>query len=220
MHVSYSDQKLLYCLYFYYYLFLFCRIEPIRDNVRGNGVHSTQQFIDNRNHQNTSTSRDIRDPQNSKNTSQRTNSGRIVKPRKEMKESDHHGFTTKTRQFRLVTNDKQKVLPPRNHQSKEETPTKVPSAENKSSNTIQEIEKEMNKLSVNGVYKGNKYNSPQNNQQRQASVPPRLQNEQKGSKRYSSMRQRSLPEANTPPAVPTYQHAGYYPNGRLIKLIL
>lgn len=77
---------------------------------------------------------------------------------------------------------------------------------------IQELEKEVQKLTVDGQYKGgNKFN----NNQRQGSVPPRLQTEQKGSKRYSSMRQRSLPEANTPPAMPNYSHpTTFYPNGK------
>lgn len=147
--------------------------------------------------------------------SQRTNSGRVVKPRKEFKDSELLGFTTKTRQFRQAKNDNQKVLPARNNQPKEETSNKLQSTESDSTNTVQEIDKEMNKLSINGVYKGNKANNQPNNQQRQGSVPPRLQNEQKGPKRYSSMRQRSLPETNTPPAVQTYQHTGYYPTGKL-----
>lgn len=171
--------------------------------------------MDNKNYQNISASNDIKDI-NNKNASQRTNSGRVVKPRKEITESDHRGFTTKTRQLRPVKNDKQKVLPPRNQQTKEENPNKMQSYENSTgSNAVQELEKNINKLSINEGHKNNKTNNPQNNQQRQNSVPPRLQNEQKGSKRYSSMRQRSLPETNTPPAVQTYQH-GYYPNGKFI----
>lgn len=46
---------------------------------------------------------------------------------------------------------------------------------------------------------------------RQTSVPPRLQAEQRGSKRYSSLRQRSLPET----AAPAFgQHTGYYQAGK------
>lgn len=204
-------------------LFSIYRSEPIREN----SIPSAE-FVSSRNQQNSAV-RD-KDMQNNKNSSQRTNSGRVVKPRnKEIKESDHRGFTTKTRQLRAVKNDQQKVLPPR--KSQQQPKAEAQHMENKGDNTIQEIEKEMNKLSVNGVYKGSKYNSnnpqaQQPQQQRQASVPPRLQNEQKGSKRYSSMRQRSLPEANTPPAVTTYQHASYYPNGEyhfnstLLKILI
>lgn len=173
---------------------------------------------DNRNYQNISVSNHIKDTHNNKNASQRNTSGRVVKPRKEL-ESEHRGFTTKTRQLRPVKNEKQKVLPPRIHQSREITPSKSKSIEKDTSGSIQELEKDINKLTINGVYKGNKGNNQQNNQQRQGSVPPRLQNEQKGSKRYSSMRQRSLPEANTPPAVQSYQHGGYYPAGELIIFV-
>lgn len=170
--------------------------------------------MDNKSYQNTTN--DAKDF-NNKNASQRTNVGRVVRSKKEIKESDHRGFTTKTRQLRPVKNDKQKILPPRNQQPKEEHSNKMQSYENSSGNSaVQELEKSINKLSINGGHKSNNANNLQNNQQRQTSVPPRLQNEQKGSKRYSSMRQRSLPEANTPPAVQTYPHSGYYPNGKYI----
>lgn len=187
-------------------------------------ITTTQFVAANRNQQITSAPRNIvKDISTNKISAQRTNLGRVVKPRKDIKDSDHGGFTTKTRQMRPVKIEKQQVLPPRNQEQspKEEIPIKAQSFENKSNNSIQEIEKEMNKLSINGVYKGSKHNNnQQNSQQRQASVPPRLQNEPKGSKRYSSMRQRSLPEANTPPGVAPYQHATYYPNGKFHNFFL
>lgn len=58
---------------------------------------------------------------------------------------------------------------------------------------IQEVENEMSNISLQdggyGSGRGGKFSGP-----RQVSVPPRLQAEQRGSKRYSSLRQRSLPE--------------------------
>ncbi|KAJ8949523.1 hypothetical protein NQ314_008220 [Rhamnusium bicolor] len=138
---------------------------------------------------------------NNKTNQQRVSTARIVKPKKEIKDSDYRGFTTKTRQQRNIKIDQQKVLPPRN-QSKDDF---IQTQNFTNKNSIQDIEKDMSKLSVDNSYKGVKHN------QRQCSVPPRLQSEQKGSKRYSSMRQRSLPEANTPP-VPNYQHTSFYPN--------
>lgn len=82
---------------------------------------------------------------------------------------------------------------------------------------MQELEKDMGKLNVQegtSHGKGGKQHAA-NNAQRQGSVPPRLQSEQKGSsKRYSSMRQRSLPESATPPNYPT----SFYPNGELHRI--
>lgn len=76
---------------------------------------------------------------------------------------------------------------------------------------MQELERDMGKMSVQegGGGVGFKSNQKHNNQ-RQGSMPPRLQAEQKGSKRYSSIRQRSLPETANPPFV---QHTNYYGNG-------
>lgn len=74
---------------------------------------------------------------------------------------------------------------------------------------LQDVERDMARMNINeGGYKNNKYNNP-----RQISVPPRLQNEQKGSKRYSSIRQRSLPETTNPPQF--NQQSNFYPNGKL-----
>ncbi|CAH1986657.1 unnamed protein product [Acanthoscelides obtectus] len=137
-------------------------------------------------------------------------SDRPTKPKKEIKDSDYRGFTTKTRQQRPIKTDQQKVLPRSQQQPKPDfiqTQNYTNKSRDNAPQSIQDMEKEMSKLSVDGVYKGgNKHGS-----QRQGSVPPRLQSEHsKGSKRYSSMRQRSLPEANTPPAAayPTT----FYPN--------
>lgn len=136
-----------------------------------------------------------------------------MKPKKEIKDSDYRGFTTKTRQQRNIKTEQQKILPPRNQFNKDkEDFIQTQNFTNK--NSVQEVEKDMSKLSMEGNFKGGKHNN-----QRQGSVPPRLQSEQKGSKRYSSMRQRSLPEANTPP-VPNYQHSSFYPNGKFLFHIL
>lgn len=122
----------------------------------------------------------------------------------------HRGFTAKSRQQRGVRSEHQKVLPPRNSPKVDYIQTQNFTNKNNSANQIAEMEKEINQLDIqDGVYKGGK-NAP-SNQNRQGSVPPRLQGgEQKGPKRYSSMRQRSLPEAATPPAPGGFS---FYPNG-------
>lgn len=73
----------------------------------------------------------------------------------------------------------------------------------------------MSKLNIDDGSRSNSNKNISNTaQQRQSSVPPRLQSEHKGSKRYSSMRQKSLPERNTPPLT-NYQHnPTFYPNGK------
>nr|CAI5827231.1 unnamed protein product [Callosobruchus analis] len=152
------------------------------------------------------------DPQDThlERSGQRAVSDRQMKPKKEIKDSDYRGFTTKTRQQRPVKTEQQKVLPRNQQQAKPDfiqTQNYTNKARDSTPQSIQDMEKELSKLTVDGVYKGgNKQGA-----QRQGSVPPRLQSEHtKGSKRYSSMRQRSLPEANTPPAgaYPTT----FYPN--------
>lgn len=114
-------------------------------------------------------------------------------PPKEIKQSDYTGFT-KSRQFRN-SNVEQKVLP---------------RAEKKAGKgRVQNIEHDLENLNLQDVTVkgGGKGASP-----RQGSVPPRLQAEQqKGSKRYSSLRQRSLPETAVPPFS---QPANYFPNGK------
>lgn len=142
---------------------------------------------------------------------QRVGSGRVVKPnnsnfnnKREPKPNDYRGFT-KSRNFEMKKD--QRVLP---KQNRKEDYIHSQNFTNKSKHVGQDLEKDMNKLNLNessGGYKGNKYNN-----QRQVSVPPRLQNEQKGSKRYSSIRQRSLPETANPPF---NQHSSYYPNGTI-----
>ncbi|XP_066249330.1 protein CASC3 [Euwallacea similis] len=129
----------------------------------------------------------------------RLGTGRIVKPKREIKDSDYRGFTAKTRQERAKRSDTQKVPPPKGGYIQSQNFI------NKSSgaNQIADLEKEINQLDIqDGVYKGGNKSGPMTvNQNRQGSVPPRLQaGEAKGSKRYSSMRQRSLPETATPPA--------------------
>jgi protein CASC3 len=130
----------------------------------------------------------------------RVGSGRVIKPKREIKDSDYRGFTTKTRQVRNMKTD-QKVVP---KTQKKDDFIQSQNFTNKNNN-VQDLEKDMSKLNVqDGVYKGSKHGGP-----RQGSVPPRLQSEQKGSKRYSSIRQRSLPESATPPFT---QHSNYYSN--------
>lgn len=167
-------------------------------------------------------------PQNSRTQNQpaRIGTGRTAKPKKEIKDSDYRldlhgwitwffyrwfyrGFTAKSRQQRGVRSEHQKVLPPRNSPKVDYIQTQNFTNKNNSANQIAEMEKEINQLDIqDGVYKGGKSSS---NQNRQGSVPPRLQGgEQKGPKRYSSMRQRSLPEAATPPAPAGFS---FYPNG-------
>lgn len=168
-------------------------------------------------------------PQNSRTQNQpaRIGTGRTVKPKKEIKDSDyrlgsitqtvlpistlfHRGFTAKSRQQRGVRSEHQKVLPPRNSPQVDFIQTQNFTNKNNSANQIAEMEKEINQLDIqDGVYKGGKNAPSSTNQNRQGSVPPRLQGgEQKGPKRYSSMRQRSLPEAATPPG-----GFSFYPNG-------
>lgn len=145
-------------------------------------------------------------PQDSQTRAQpqaRVGSGRVIKPNREIKDSDYTGFTTKTRQVRNVRTE-QKIVP---RAQKRNDFIKTQNFTNTSSSSTQEVEKGMANLNVqDGVYRGGKHGG-----NRQGSVPPRLQAEHKGcSKRYSSMRQRSLPESAT---TPFSQHANYYPNG-------
>ncbi|XP_017786724.1 PREDICTED: protein CASC3-like [Nicrophorus vespilloides] len=137
------------------------------------------------------------DRQNNKNHN-RIGTGRVIKPNRDIKDSDYKGFT-KSRQFTPRT---QKDM----GRDKE-----APHSQNYGNKrSTHEIEKEMGKLSVQEqVYAkgGNK----QHGGNRQGSIPPRMQGEPKGgSKRYSSIRQRSLPESANPPTF-NQQH-GYYGN--------
>ncbi|XP_076268851.1 CASC3 exon junction complex subunit isoform X1 [Rhynchophorus ferrugineus] len=144
------------------------------------------------------------------NQSGRVGSGRVLKPKKEIKDSDYRGFTKKTRQQRGMRNDQQKVLPPRNIKKDSEfIQSQNFTNKNSGKSGVAEVEKELGELHIqDGPFKGNKAGS-NNTQNRQGSVPPRLQqSEQKGSKRYSSMRQRSLPESGTPPS----SNFSFYPS--------
>ncbi|XP_074037445.1 CASC3 exon junction complex subunit isoform X2 [Leptinotarsa decemlineata] len=198
--------------------------------------------------------------QSNKNSQQRIGSGRVIKP------TAINGFTSRTADIRKynVKQEQVKILPNQN-QAKGDF---IQSQNFTNKKNLQDLEREMNKLSVDGVYKGSGNTKKQNdyfrhgsappsgfsqrqsavnsnqrqgssspggnqrqgsappnvnqrqtaappnaNNQRQGSVPPRLQSEQKGSKRYSSMRQRSLPEANNPPLQPNYHNPpSFYPN--------
>ncbi|XP_030765143.1 protein CASC3 isoform X1 [Sitophilus oryzae] len=151
--------------------------------------------------------------QNRFNQPHKVGSGRMMKQqnKKEIKDSDYKGFTNKTRQQRGMRNDQQKVLPPRNFRKDNNEFIQSQNFTNKNNthNQIGEIEKEMSQMNIQeGSFKNNKQGGS-SNQNRQASVPPRLQqSEQKGSKRYSSMRQRSLPETGTPPTA----NFSFYPS--------
>lgn len=82
------------------------------------------------------------------------------------------------------------------------------SYEEKWQHNAQDLEKDMNKLNVND---GGGFKNRQATGGRQGSMPPRLQGENKKSKRYSSIRQRSLPETANPPV--QLQHSNFYSNG-------
>lgn len=140
------------------------------------------------------------------NKSQRVGSGRVTKPKRENKRGDECSGFTRTRDFE--TKKDQKIMP--KHMKKDDYIQSQNFTNKNNKSQTQDLEKDMNKLSINegGYSKNNKYNN-----QRQVSVPPRLQNEQKGSKRYSSIRQRSLPETANPPF---NQHSNFYPNGKCI----
>lgn len=137
---------------------------------------------------------------------QRIGSGRINNVKKEPNESEYHGFTTKSRKVRNRKITSQKVLPANRKDD-------FIQSQNFSNRNNQDLEKEMSKLNIDDGSRSNSNKNISNTaQQRQSSVPPRLQSEQKGSKRYSSMRQKSLPERNTPPLT-NYQHnPTFYPN--------
>lgn len=78
--------------------------------------------------------------------------------------------------------------------------------------SLSELEKEVSNLNIqeSGNYgRGGKFNNA-----RQASVPPRLQAEQRGgSKRYSSIRQRSLPETTANQSFTQQHPVIHYPQG-------
>ncbi|ENN72059.1 hypothetical protein D910_08717 [Dendroctonus ponderosae] len=119
------------------------------------------------------------------NQPQKVGTGRIIAPKKEIKDSDYKGFTTKTRQQRSVRSENQKVLPPRNLKKENEyIQSQNFSNKNSNQNQIAEMEREISSLNIQN-------------------------SEPKGSKRYSSLRQRSLPETNAPPVPANFS---FYPN--------
>lgn len=137
-------------------------------------------------------------------------SGRVVKPKKEIKDSDYKGFT-RPRNYKTT---KVEQKPPPKKSNKDSDFIHSQNFTNKSQqNKVHELETDMNKLSVQD---GAPKNVGKQMSQRQGSMPPRLQGEQKSSKRYSSLRQRSLPETAAPPFG---QHPqSYYPNGISIRI--
>lgn len=147
--------------------------------------------------------------QNGKVHQQRVGTGRIVKPKKEIKDSDYKGFT-KSRQYKSSKTE-QKVLPRRSAKPESDY---IQSQNYTNKNNTQDVEADLAKLSLQDA--GHK-NSGKHGGQRQASVPPRLQAEQKASKRYSSLRQRSLPETAAPPF--NQHQSNFYGNGNLISVL-
>lgn len=128
------------------------------------------------------------------NKNSRVGTGRVSKPKRELTDSDYRGFT-KSRQFKSSPTTKIHGRNPHNS--------------NVNKNNVQEIEKDMGKMSIHDGGGGSFKANLKHNNQRQGSMPPRLQAEQKGSKRYSSIRQRSLPETTNPPFL-----QNYYGNGK------
>lgn len=169
---------------------------------------STQQnFSSNSNHQ-----QEIKSspPQNGK-PPQRIGTGRVVKPKKEIKDSDYKGFTRPRNYKSSRVEQKPQQTPSQQQQSPGiKKPDFIQSQNFTNKNKVQDLESDMNKLSMHdGVRNGGKPNN-----QRQGSVPPRLQGEQKSSKRYSSLRQRSLPETAAPPPFSQHPPQTYFPNGK------
>lgn len=115
--------------------------------------------------------------------------------------SEYNGFTSKGRNYKTprigMKNQKKEDY-------KEYIHSRNFSSKNANSSSVDQAETEaaLKKLTIQDTNRGKQ------NSQRQGSVPPRLQNEPKGPKRYSSMRQRSLPEMVNSPIM----QQGYYPN--------
>ncbi|CAG9863824.1 unnamed protein product [Phyllotreta striolata] len=148
---------------------------------------------------------------NSKNDeNRRAGTGRVSNSKREPNESEYHGFTTTSRKVRNTKYASQNAPSSHKNASKDD----YIHSQNFSNKNNQDLESDMNKLSINEgskSYNKSGYNSSNSGGQRQNSVPPRLQSEPKGPKRYSSMRQKSLPETNTPP-ISNYQHSPtFYP---------
>lgn len=175
---------------------------------------------------------------NNQNKATRAGTGRIMKPFKEVKDSDYRGFT-KSRE--LGNSRKDQTFNPPGKFDKRNDKSYIPSLNfnNKTQkHNVKELERGVSKMNMqdgkfesgNIKQKHNRVSSPNernaggssnsnprhsansNNNQRQVSVPPRMQGEPKGSKRYSSIRQRSLPETTNPPM--QMQHGNYYPTGK------
>lgn len=140
-------------------------------------------------------------------TQQRIGTGRVIKPKKEIKDSDYKGFT-RPRNYKTAKTE-QKPQPKKTNKDSDFIHSQ--NFTNKSQQSkMHELETDLNRLSVQDA---SSKSSSKPNSQRQGSVPPRLQGEQKSSKRYSSLRQRSLPETAAPPFGQHPQN--YYPNGKI-----
>ncbi|XP_018333635.1 protein CASC3 [Agrilus planipennis] len=115
---------------------------------------------------------------------------------KKIEDSDYKGFT-RSRQYRSVKSE-QKILP----KTVDRQVVRSQSFSNRSASD--DVEASANLLSRMNINDGGNSNSKNIKSNRQINKPPRLQSEQKGSKRYSSLRQRSLPETSSSP--------NFYPN--------
>lgn len=140
-----------------------------------------------------------------------TNTGRYDPPDStRIDVSDYKGFTTKSRMGRNFKNQNSN-----NRTSKRDTQSQYENypSNRRNNNKVQKeegIENAMAAMSMQDSRASDKGNQSKT-QSRQGGVPPRMQGEPKGSKRYSSIRQRSLPEANNPPML---QHANFFGNGK------
>ncbi|KAK9873874.1 hypothetical protein WA026_002229 [Henosepilachna vigintioctopunctata] len=158
----------------------------------------------------------VQSSSSSSNKNSKVNSGNVAKSKNEytephnIRDSDYKGFTTKMRLGRTNFKSQQ-------NNNKGQKKDDFIESQNFSSRRInnnldqgeQPIEELMGNMVVQDTKGQERSQGKGQNNQRQGSVPPRLQGEQKGSKRYSSIRQRSLPETNNPPIL---QHPSYYAN--------
>lgn len=130
---------------------------------------------------------------------QRVGTGRVFKPKSEIQPKDYKGFT-KSREFSNSNSKSDQII------SKTHKTDAVQGYKNHE-NKVVNLERDMNQINIQDI--SLKTSNKQQSSHRQNVIPPRLQVEQKGSKRYSSLRQRSLPET----AAPSYnQAANYYAN--------
>lgn len=132
--------------------------------------------------------KDPRDPKNfQRNIRAITKQDDIAKPTT----NPHSRGVTRARGFRGVGRGGQTRSKPPQDDNNDYIMSQNFTNKNINQQVMSDVEKDMSNMNIQeGSYgRGGKFNNS-----RQASVPPRLQAEQRGSKRYSSLRQRSLPE--------------------------